>query len=109
MPSQEVATEAVTRVVYMPGRSFRSFAEERLRAGDGADLPCCVISRAAQPDQSIQWSTLRELGEVVPGPAPVLLLTGWALADAAACDAGGDARVSERPPATSEYSPAHDL
>jgi siroheme synthase len=109
MPSQEVATEAVTRVVYMPGRSFRSFAEERLRAGDAVDMPCCVISRAAQPEQSIQWSTLRELGEVVPGPAPVLLLTGWALADAAARDADSDARVSEPLSAAPEYSPAHDL
>jgi uroporphyrin-III C-methyltransferase len=79
-----VASESVTRVVYMPGRNFLSFAEERLRAGDAPTLPCCVISRAAQPDQSMQWSTLGELAEVVPGPAPVLLLSGWALADAAA-------------------------
>jgi uroporphyrin-III C-methyltransferase len=85
---QNVASESVTRVVYMPGRSFRSFAEERFRAGDAAAVPCCVISRAAQPDQSMQWSTLGELGDVVPGPAPVLLLTGWALADAAARNAG---------------------
>jgi uroporphyrin-III C-methyltransferase len=85
---QDVASESVTRVVYMPGRSFRSFSEERLRAGDAANLPCCVISRAAQPDQGMQWSTLGELGDVVPGPAPVLLLAGWALADAAARNAG---------------------
>lgn len=82
-----VASESVTRVVYMPGRSFRPFAEERLGAGDAPALPCCVISRAAQPDQSMQWSTLGELADVIPGPAPVLLLTGWALADAAARNA----------------------
>jgi uroporphyrin-III C-methyltransferase len=81
--SGHVSGDSVTRVVYMPGRSFRSLAEERLRAGDSPDLPCCVISRAAQPDQSIQWSTLRDLGEVAPGPAPALLLTGWALLGAA--------------------------
>jgi uroporphyrin-III C-methyltransferase len=108
MPGQEVADEAVTRVVYMPGRSFRCFAEKRLQAGDTPDLPCCVISRAAQPDQSMQWSTLRELGEVVPGPAPVLLLTGWALADAAARDAGDHGRDSESLPAP-ECLPVHDL
>ena len=73
-----------TQVVYMPGRSFRAFAEERLAGGDAPAMPCCVISRAAQPEQSIQWSTLAELAEVVPGPAPVLLMMGWALADAAA-------------------------
>jgi uroporphyrin-III C-methyltransferase len=82
--ADQAAPEAsTTRVVYMPGRSFRAFAEERLEASDAASMPCCVISRAAQPDQSIQWSTLGELADVVPGQAPVLLLTGWALADAA--------------------------
>jgi uroporphyrin-III C-methyltransferase len=81
---QAGAAESVTRVLYMPGRSFRAFAEECLEAGDAPSLPCCVISRAAQSEQSVQWSTLGELADVVPGPAPVLLLTGWALADASA-------------------------
>ena len=81
---QNAPAESTTRVVYMPGRNFRALAEERLAAGDAPEVPCCVISRAAQPDQSMQWSTLGELAEVVPGPAPVLLMTGWALAAAAA-------------------------
>ena len=72
-----------TRVVYMPGRSFGALAAERLQAGDPAALPCCIISRAAQPEQSIAWSTLGQLATVTPGPAPVLLLMGWALAAAA--------------------------
>jgi uroporphyrin-III C-methyltransferase len=80
---QNAGNRSATRVVYMPGRSFREFAEERLAAGDAPAMPCCVISRAAQPEQSIQWSTLTELAGVVPGPAPVLLMMGWALADAA--------------------------
>jgi uroporphyrin-III C-methyltransferase len=109
LPSQKAAAEGVTRVVYMPGRNFRSFVAERLQAGDAAGLPCCVISRAAQPEQSIQWSTLRELGDVVPGPAPVLLLTGWALAGVAASHAGSDARDAEPLRASAEYSPAPDL
>ncbi len=75
----DTARSTATRVTYMPGRSFRALAAERLRAGDSPELPCCVISRAAQPDQSIEWSTLGDLGTVTPGPAPVLLLTGWAL------------------------------
>jgi uroporphyrin-III C-methyltransferase len=87
--SPDEASESVTRVVYMPGRNFSPFAEERLRAGDAPALPCCVISRAAQPDQSMQWSTLGELADVLPGPAPVLLLMGWALTGAAARNAGG--------------------
>jgi uroporphyrin-III C-methyltransferase len=108
-PNPEVPDAGVTRVVYMPGRSFRSFTAERLRAGDAAELPCCVISRAAQPEQSIQWSTLRELGDVAPGPAPVLLLTGWALADAAASHADGDQRDAEPLKPAPEYSPAREL
>jgi uroporphyrin-III C-methyltransferase len=105
---QDIPAESVTRVVYMPGRSFRSLADERLRAGDSPDLPCCVISRAAQPDQSIQWSTLRELGEVVPGPAPVLLMTGWALLGTATRNM---AKSGEAVPhlAADSSQPAHDL
>jgi hypothetical protein len=56
----------------------------------------------------MQWSTLRELSDVVPGPAPVLLLTGWALLDAAARHADIHAADSA-PLAASEYSTAHDF
>jgi uroporphyrin-III C-methyltransferase len=100
--------ESTTRVVYMPGRNFRALAEERLAAGDAPALPCCVISRVAQPEQSMQWSTLGELADVVPGPAPVLLLTGWALAAAAARHAesqSGDRESLVFP----EYSPVQNL
>jgi uroporphyrin-III C-methyltransferase len=83
------APTSTTRVVYMPGRSFAALAAERLAAGDPPDLPCCIISHAAQPDQHIQWSTLGTLSGVEPGPAPVLLLTGWALAAAMARSAHG--------------------
>jgi len=72
-----------TRVVYMPGRSFHALAAERLHAGDPAELPCCIVSSAARPEQTIAWSTLGELASVTPGPAPVLLITGWALAGSA--------------------------
>jgi uroporphyrin-III C-methyltransferase len=105
---QEEMRESTTRVVYMPGRNFRGLAEERLQAGDAPAMPCCVISRAAQSDQSIQWSTLGDLADVVPGPAPVLLLTGWALAAAAARHSGGHASDAE-PLTVHEYSSAQNL
>jgi uroporphyrin-III C-methyltransferase len=105
---QTAPHESTTRVVYMPGRNFRALAEERLAAGDAPALPCCVISRAAQPDQSMQWSTLGELADVVPGPAPVLLLAGWALAAAAARHA--DSQSGDRESlVVPEYSPVQDL
>lgn len=105
---QQEMRESTTRVVYMPGRNFRGLAEERLQAGDALAMPCCVISRAAHPDQSIQWSTLGDLADVVPGPAPVLLLTGWALAAAAARHSGGHASDAE-PLTVHEYSSAQNL
>ena len=69
-----------TQVIYMPGRSFAALAEQWLSAGVPADLPCAVISRAAQPEQSVQRTTLGELGTVVPASSPTLLIAGWALA-----------------------------
>jgi siroheme synthase len=68
-----------TRVVYMPGRDLTALAEEWRAQGLRSDLPCAVISRAAQPDQRITTTTLDQLGQVEPGPAPVLVLAGWVL------------------------------
>ena len=68
-----------TRVVYMPGRDFSTMAEEWLAAGLPRHLPCAVISRAAQPGQQVIRTTLGTLAQTEPGPAPVLLIAGWAL------------------------------
>jgi len=70
-----------TRIVYMPGRDFSGLAAEWLAAGTPPDLPCVVISHAAQPDQQITVTTLGLLPSVEPGPAPVLLLGGWVFKD----------------------------
>lgn len=109
---EDVPDKSATRVLYMPGRSFRAYADERLRAGDAPALPCCVISRAAQPDQSIQWSTLGKLGDVSPGPAPVLLVTGWTLSDAMARNelaVATDSIQSSEPLATNDFLEAQTL
>lgn len=68
-----------TRVVYMPGRDFSALAAEWRAQGLPGDLPCAAISRAAQPDQRITVTTLDKLGQVEPGPAPVLVVAGWVL------------------------------
>jgi uroporphyrin-III C-methyltransferase len=106
-PEKESEARSATRVVYMPGRDFRAFAEERLASGDAPAMPCCVISRAAQPEQSIQWSTLADLADVVPGPAPVLLMMGWALANAAV-NAGAQPGEAPQLPAEPVH-PARDF
>ncbi|MGA3129693.1 MAG: siroheme synthase CysG [Terracidiphilus sp.] len=72
------ALEAGTRVVYMPGRDLSLLAAEWLAEGLPADLPCAVVSRAAQPDQQVVHTTLGELGSAEPA-APSLLIAGWAV------------------------------
>jgi siroheme synthase len=54
-------------------------AEEWLLEGLPADLPCAVVSRAAQPDQQVVHTTLGALGETEPAAAPSLLIAGWAV------------------------------
>ncbi len=73
------AVEAGTRVVYMPGRDLALLAAEWLAEGLPADLPCAVVSRAAQPDQQVLHTTLGSLGEFDPAAAPSLLIAGWAV------------------------------
>jgi len=73
------ALESATRVVYMPGRDLALLAEEWQAEGLPADLPCAVVSRAAQPDQQVVHTTLGELGSAAPAAAPSLLIAGWAV------------------------------
>ncbi len=73
------ALEDATRVVYMPGRDLRMLAEEWLQEGLPADLPCALVSHAAQAEQQVRHATLGELGSLAAVPAPSLLLAGWAL------------------------------
>ncbi len=73
------ALEAGTRVVYMPGRDLNLLAAEWLDEGLPPDLPCALISRAAQPNQQVVHTTLGELGATAPAAAPSLLLAGWAV------------------------------
>jgi uroporphyrin-III C-methyltransferase/precorrin-2 dehydrogenase/sirohydrochlorin ferrochelatase len=77
------ALEDATRVVYMPGRDLSLLATEWMAEGLPADFPCAVVSRAAQPDQHVAHTTLRELGKLEPAAAPSLLLAGWAVREMA--------------------------
>jgi uroporphyrin-III C-methyltransferase/precorrin-2 dehydrogenase/sirohydrochlorin ferrochelatase len=77
-------SDDATRVVYMPGRDLRPLAEEWLRQGLSPDLPCAVVSRAAQPDQIVRCTTLAALGDAAPALAPSLLIAGWAVREIAA-------------------------
>jgi uroporphyrin-III C-methyltransferase / precorrin-2 dehydrogenase / sirohydrochlorin ferrochelatase len=74
--------EDATRVVYMPGRDLTLLAAQWLDEGLPEDFPCVLVSRAAQPDQEVRFSTLAGLGNAAPPIAPSLLIAGWAVADA---------------------------
>jgi uroporphyrin-III C-methyltransferase/precorrin-2 dehydrogenase/sirohydrochlorin ferrochelatase len=73
------ALEAGTRVVYMPGRDLNLLVAEWLAEGLPADLPCAVVSHAAQPDQQVAHTTLGSLASIAPAAAPSILIAGWAL------------------------------
>ncbi len=73
------ALEDATRVVYMPGRDLGLLAEQWLLEGLPPDLPCAVVSRAAQPGQQVRCTTLAALGDVECVLAPSLLIAGWAV------------------------------
>jgi uroporphyrin-III C-methyltransferase/precorrin-2 dehydrogenase/sirohydrochlorin ferrochelatase len=72
--------EDATRVVYMPGRDLELLAEQWMQEGLPADFPCAVISRAAQPDQRVQYTTLAGLAHLPQVSAPSLLIAGWCVA-----------------------------
>ena len=86
--------ESATRAVYMPGRDLAPLAEEWLRLGFSADLPCAVVSHAAQPNQKVYLTTLGALAEAPPAEAPSVLLAGWAVRDIAAEHAPAAGKVS---------------
>jgi siroheme synthase len=80
------ALEDATRVVYMPGRDLTLLAEQWLEEGLPPELPCALVSHAAQPDQQVMHTTLGSLGKAAPAAAPSLLLAGWAVRKIAAVE-----------------------
>jgi uroporphyrin-III C-methyltransferase len=71
--------EDATRIVYMPGRDLSLLAQEWLQQGLPPEFPCAIVSRAAQPDQQVLYTTLAALGDAAPTLAPSLLIAGWAI------------------------------
>ena len=68
-----------TVAVYMPGRDLGRLQMELLATGLVAGTPCAAISKAATPQQTYVTGALGSLDQLVCGPAPLLLLVGWAL------------------------------
>jgi uroporphyrin-III C-methyltransferase len=68
-----------TLVIYMPGRAFRSLADDLIASGIPPGTPCVAVSKATTPDQHIHATTLDQLKDEAVGPAPVILLIGRAI------------------------------
>lgn len=68
-----------TLVIYMPGRRFRLLADELIASGIDAETPCVAVSKASTPDERVHRTTLAALDDDAVGPAPVLLLIGYAI------------------------------
>jgi uroporphyrin-III C-methyltransferase len=72
-----------TRVIYMPGRDLRALQQQWLDEGLPVDFPCALVSRAAQPGQEVQLTTLAKLSDASLMLAPSLIIAGWAVAESA--------------------------
>lgn len=68
-----------TLVIYMPGRKFRALADDLIASGIDATTPCVAISKATAPDEQVLTSTLARIEDDDVGPAPVILLIGYAI------------------------------
>jgi uroporphyrin-III C-methyltransferase len=71
--------EDATLVIYMPGRKFRALADDLIASGIDAATPCVAISKATAADEQVLTSTLAKLEDGEVGPAPVILLVGYAI------------------------------
>ena len=69
-----------TLVLYMPGRDFAGLTASLMASGIAADAPVAAVSKASTPEQQVVMTTLANLPEANPGPAPLLLLIGQATA-----------------------------
>ena len=63
----------------MPGRRFRLLADELIASGIDADTPCVAVSKASTVEELVHRTTLAGLEDEAVGPAPVLLLIGYAI------------------------------
>lgn len=81
-PLEPASVLGATRVIYMPGRELSGIAAQLRSEGHPANLPCVIVSRAAQPDEQIVRTTLDHLDQIAAVPAPSILLAGEALREA---------------------------
>jgi uroporphyrin-III C-methyltransferase len=80
---RSLAASNSTLVIYMPGRNFAALQRELLDAGLDAETPAAIVSAASTPEQHEHCTTLGQLDNAPPMPAPAILLIGRTLEHAA--------------------------
>jgi uroporphyrin-III C-methyltransferase len=75
-----IARSDTTLAIYMPGSDYARLTQELIAAGLSRETPCMVISRVASRDQRAYRSTLSQIAEFPPLPAPSLFLVGKTVA-----------------------------
>jgi uroporphyrin-III C-methyltransferase len=80
---RSLAANNSTLVIYMPGRNFAALQQELLDAGLNAETPAAIVSSASTPEQREHCTTLGQLDNAPPMPAPTILLIGRTLEHAA--------------------------
>jgi siroheme synthase len=80
---RSLAANNSTLVIYMPGRNFAALQQELLYAGLDAETPAAIVSSASTPEQREHCTTLGQLDNAPPMPAPAILLVGRTLEHAA--------------------------
>lgn len=68
-----------TLVLYMPGRDFAGLSASLLAVGIPPETPVAAVSKASTPEEQVTSTTLAELPNSQPGPAPLLVLIGHAI------------------------------
>ncbi len=68
-----------TLAVYMPGPNLGRLGRELMDAGVEGDVPVVAVSNAATSRQSYVAGRIVDLGTLVCGPAPLLVLAGRAM------------------------------
>ncbi|MBI3667225.1 MAG: uroporphyrinogen-III C-methyltransferase [Acidobacteria bacterium] len=70
-----LATDS-TIIVYMPGAPYSYIAAELRRAGVDKQTPCLIMSQVSKPESQVRWTTVGQLPQTPPLPAPSVLLVG---------------------------------
>jgi uroporphyrin-III C-methyltransferase len=72
----KLASSGSTLVIYMPGQNYPAISSKLHAAGVRTETPCAIVSQATSPNQRIFRTTVGELTEAPPLPAPTLLVVG---------------------------------